>query len=160
MRACEERRDVDTFVRNVTAAANTAASLSRRSVLVVSPTCSQYWDAKVVDVATDDSGAVVGYRMHYKKWSTRFDEWVHPDRVLPRDKANLEMQGELRDGDSASASALLPTLKSLEKDIRAFKHLYSQDRARGNVPPHPLDVALRVQDPNSSEEKVRSEATS
>ena len=132
-----------------------------KSVLVVSPACSQYWDAKVLDVATDDSGAIVGYRVHYKKWSTRFDEWVHPDRVLPRDKANLEAQAELSEGDSATvgADALLPTLKSLEKDIRAFKHLYSQDRARGDVPPHPFDVALRVQDPNSSEEKVRSIAS-
>lgn len=51
------------------------------------------WDAVVVAVSREkDSENVNGYRVHYKQWSTRFDEWVSSDRVVEPSNHNLEVQ--------------------------------------------------------------------
>ena len=51
------------------------------------------WDAVVVDVSKDSgNGQVNGYLVHYKGWSSRFDEWVGPERVLDTTDINLEAQ--------------------------------------------------------------------
>ena len=68
-----------------------------KKVLVVSPSGAQLWSAKVVDLASNEAGTIVGYRVSYRQWSTRFDEWVDVKRVLPRINANLDRQVELPD---------------------------------------------------------------
>jgi len=51
-----------------------------------------------------------------------------------------------------SSSSQPATLQSLDR-INAVKHLNAPGRARGDAKPHPLEVALKVRDPNSSLEK-------
>jgi len=41
-----------------------------KSVLVISAGGQAFWDAKVLDVAME-GGEAAGYRVHYKKWSSR-----------------------------------------------------------------------------------------
>lgn len=51
------------------------------------------WDAVVIGVARATSKQkVTGYRVHYKKWSSRFDEWVEPYRVVEPSENNIEVQ--------------------------------------------------------------------
>lgn len=39
-----------------------------------------------------DTDKVDGYLVHYKNWSSRFDQWVTPDRVVEPNKVNSEVQ--------------------------------------------------------------------
>jgi len=43
-------------------------------------------------VAKDSEGKVTGYRVGYKEWSSRFDEWVEPKRVVEPNDNNLLVQ--------------------------------------------------------------------
>jgi RNA binding activity-knot of a chromodomain. len=62
-------------------------------VLVTSRPSGIIWDASVVAVAkVDESSSVVSYRVHYKEWSSRFDEWVSHSRVLELNDENVEKQ--------------------------------------------------------------------
>jgi hypothetical protein len=62
-------------------------------VLVESENGRFLWDAVVVDVAKDsDNGQVKGYLVHFKNWSSRFDSWVAPDRVVETSPNNLLVQ--------------------------------------------------------------------
>jgi hypothetical protein len=62
-------------------------------VLVESANGKLLWDAVIVDVSKDPETAKVnGYLVHYKNWSSRFDQWVVPDRVVEPNKVNLEVQ--------------------------------------------------------------------
>jgi hypothetical protein len=53
---------------------------------------NQLQGASILTVATTEDDEVVSYRVHYKEWSSRFDEWVHPSRVLEMNDVNLELQ--------------------------------------------------------------------
>jgi len=62
-------------------------------VLVQSIASGVLWDANIVVVAKrDEGGPIIAYRMHYKEWSSRFDEWVAPSRVLEVSDENIEKQ--------------------------------------------------------------------
>jgi len=62
-------------------------------VLVESANGKFLWDAVIIDVSKDPETAKVnGYLVHYKNWSSRFDQWVVPDRVVEPSKVNLEVQ--------------------------------------------------------------------
>lgn len=62
-------------------------------VLVESENGKFLWDAVVVDVSKEpETEKVNGYLVHYKNWSSRFDQWVVPDRVVEPNKVNLEVQ--------------------------------------------------------------------
>ena len=51
------------------------------------------WEAKVIGVSKDEtSGLAVGYRVSYKGWGSRFDEWVSPIRVVEPSENNLRVQ--------------------------------------------------------------------
>lgn len=61
--------------------------------MVESENGSLLWDAVVVDVSKDPSnGKVIGYLVHFKGWSSRFDSWVSRDRVVEANQANLNIQ--------------------------------------------------------------------
>lgn len=61
---------------------------------MVESTCGKLlWDATVIGVShAKDSDKVNGYRVHYKEWSSRFDEWVDPFRVVEPVENNIEVQ--------------------------------------------------------------------
>ena len=62
-------------------------------VLVESENGRFLWDAVIVDVSRDPQDSQVnGYRVHFKNWSSRFDSWVPPDRVVEPSKNNLLVQ--------------------------------------------------------------------
>ncbi len=62
-------------------------------VLVESEKGKFLWEAVVLDVSKDPvTGKVNGYLVHFKNWSSRFDQWVVPDRVVEPSKVNLEVQ--------------------------------------------------------------------
>ena len=62
-------------------------------VLVESENGKFLWDAVIVDSSKDsDTGKVNGYLVHFKNWSSRFDRWVVPDRVVEPNKINMEVQ--------------------------------------------------------------------
>ena len=143
----------------------------RKSVFVVSPSGDILWDAKIVEMAYekngdgDEQGDVVGVRVHYKKWSSRFDEWVNPARVVARDKRTLQMQHEKRYGaecmrvDLSSSGDVIMSdaefLGKLKKDkIQAVTFLYAPNRRRGPEEVRDLSIALSVRDMNSSMEKM------
>jgi hypothetical protein len=72
-------------------------------VLVESKNEKLLWNAVVVGVSTSAKDKVNGYRVHYKGWSSRFDEWVEPLRVVEPNENNLEVQVSL---SSASSFAM------------------------------------------------------
>jgi len=54
--------------------------------------CARFlWDATVIGVSHRD-GKVNGYRVHYNEWSSRFDEWVEPMRVVEPNENNVQVQ--------------------------------------------------------------------
>lgn len=62
-------------------------------VLVVSYPSGMIWDANIVAVAKkDEHSPIIGYRVHYKEWSSRFDEWVSTSRVLEFNDENIDKQ--------------------------------------------------------------------
>jgi hypothetical protein len=62
-------------------------------ILVKSKSHNMLWNAVVVAVSKDrTTDAVKSYRVHYKLWSSRFDEWVSADRVITPTDHNLEIQ--------------------------------------------------------------------
>lgn len=62
-------------------------------VLVESANGKFLWDAVIVDVSKDpETDKVNGYLVHFKEWSSRFDQWVIPDRVVEPSNVNIEIQ--------------------------------------------------------------------
>jgi len=108
-------------------------------VLVESVTGKLLWDAKIVGVSkAKDSGKVNGYRVRYDEWSSRFDEWVDPFRVVERVENNIEVQAEMLEDAASLRDGVPPTLDNMV----AKKFLRAKDRARGSAPvPNFTEVA-------------------
>ena len=62
-------------------------------VLVESTEVKLLWNASIIAVAKSrKTKKIVGYRVHYKEWSSRFDEWVDAIRVVEPSDNNLLVQ--------------------------------------------------------------------
>jgi hypothetical protein len=62
-------------------------------VLVESKCGRILWDARIVGVAKfGDDGKSLGYRISYKGWNSRFDEWVSADGVVEPSENNRRAQ--------------------------------------------------------------------
>jgi len=97
-------------------------------VLVESEKGKFLWDAVVVDVSKDpDTERVNGYLVHYKNWSSRFDQWVTPDRVVEPNSTNTEVQGEVLQDFSDANDASPPTALGT---MFAYQFLHAKKRAR------------------------------
>lgn len=97
-------------------------------VLVESKCGKILWDAKVIAVAQDPSTEkVTGYRVHYLYWSTRFDEWVEPFRVVEPNENNLTVQEDLLE-DILTAKEGIPDMLNR---LVATQFLHASDRSRG-----------------------------
>ncbi len=111
-------------------------------VLVESATGKLLWDASVIAVSKDRStNQVNGYRVHYKEWSSRFDEWVDILRVVEPSEYNIEVQTELLDEYFDSRGDGVPS--SLE-GMTAAKYLNSVNRERGSAPVPNFSDAISV----------------
>lgn len=97
-------------------------------VLVQSVASGVLWDANIVAVAKrDESDTIIAYRMHYKEWSSRFDEWVTPSRVLEVSDENIEKQQKC----SSNIADYEKDLSSALRNLKASAYLCSPHRARG-----------------------------
>lgn len=96
-------------------------------ILVESKSGNLLWDASVIAVSKDKAtDKVNSYRIHYKLWSTRFDEWVSPDRVVEPSNHNIEVQEELLEEWMAFKEGVPEALDYLV----ARNYLHSKRRAR------------------------------
>jgi hypothetical protein len=125
-----------------------------KSVLVRSQGGKLLWEAKVLEIATNEQGEQVGIRVHYKRFSTRFDEWLPPSLLLERNKRNVALMEQLDDIEfKNSAFANVNQHEPLMAErVTATSFIDAPGRARGNVPARGLDAALSLNDVNSSEE--------
>lgn len=106
-------------------------------VLVESKCGRMLWDAKVLVVSHKDD-KVNGYRVRYKGWSSRFDEWVTPFRVVEPIEANIAIQEEMIQ-ELHQNEIIVPDVL---KKMNARKHVNSKDRARSRARiPEFTDVA-------------------
>ena len=111
-------------------------------VLVESATGKLLWDASVIAVSKDRStDQVNGYRVHYKEWSSRFDEWVDILRVVEPSEYNIEVQTELLDEYFEARGDGVPA--SLE-GMAAAKYVNSINRERGSAPLPNFSDAISV----------------
>ena len=110
------------------------------------------WDASVVAVS-HLGGKVNGYRVHYKGWSTRFDEWVEKSRVVEPNENNVQVQEEMVEDLHKSASLNdTPKNKFLQK-LGATSYINKRDRARGHLcPPNFVEVCSTPKGASSGEE--------
>lgn len=111
-------------------------------VLVESAAGKLLWDASVIAVSKDRStDQVNGYRVHYKEWSSRFDEWVDILRVVEPSEYNIEVQTELLDEYFEARGDGVP--RSLE-GMAAANYVNSINRERGSAPLPNFSDAISV----------------
>lgn len=123
------------------------------NVLVESTCGSRLWDARIVGVSKPkDSNKArdVSYRVSYKSWSSRFDEWVSGDRVVEPSENNIEVQAEMLEDDTALRYGLPPSLDMLE----AKSFLNAKDRIRGFLPLPPFAQIIKTSSNASVNEKI------
>jgi Bromodomain len=97
-------------------------------VLVESKCGRMLWDSKVMAVSYQDT-KINGYRIRYKGWSSRFDEWVNPFRVVEPIETNLVIQNEMI-LELQGNSVLVPDAL---KKMKAKVYLSRSDRARNKA---------------------------
>mmetsp|Transcript_3362 Transcript_3362/g.4934 ORF Transcript_3362/g.4934 Transcript_3362/m.4934 type:complete len:460 (+) Transcript_3362:3852-5231(+) len=103
-------------------------------ILVESASGKLLWEAVVVAVSKSRStDKVNSYRVHYKEWSSRFDEWVQPFRVVEPSDNNLLVQEEMLEEVLAKKDAVPKPLEHMS----AVGFLNSRNRARGPHTPLP-----------------------
>mmetsp|Transcript_16973 Transcript_16973/g.46621 ORF Transcript_16973/g.46621 Transcript_16973/m.46621 type:complete len:2275 (-) Transcript_16973:34-6858(-) len=122
-------------------------------VLVESTCGTRLWDARIVGVskcADSNEACKVSYRVSYKSWSSRFDEWVSGDRVVEPSENNTEVQAEMLEDAIAAHSGLPPSLDDLE----AKSYLHSKDRLRGFLPLPPFAQIMSTAPHASANEKI------
>jgi hypothetical protein len=102
-------------------------------VMVESPSGKLLWDAAIIAVSKDkNTERVNGYRVHYREWSSRFDEWVAPPRVVEPSEHNILCQSELLEEHFAIHGA--DGVPKVLEDMAAASHVHRKKRARGCAP--------------------------
>lgn len=148
--------------------------VENESVLVESCNGKLLWNATIVGVSQAiGTGKVNGYRVHYDEWSSRFDEWVDPYRVVERVENNIEVQVScllfLKFGQSklnivvvhVVQAEMLEDAASLRhgvppelNNMLANKFLRAKDRARGLAPLPNFSEVARVEPTASTGKKT------
>jgi hypothetical protein len=114
---------------------------------------SRLWDARIVGVSNLKKNKEAGditYRVSYKSWSSRFDEWVAANRVVEPSENNIGVQVEMLEEDTESRNDLPPSLDVLE----AKSFLNSKDRIRGFLPLPPFAQIMETSPGASANEKI------
>ena len=107
-------------------------------VLVESKSVKLLWDASIIAVSVDqESGNVDGYRVHYTDWSSRFDEWVQPLRVVEPSEYNLEVMEEMY--EESIVSKKVCSAPSKLHCMGAVKNVHAPRRARGSLAPTSME---------------------
>jgi len=123
-------------------------------VLVESSTRKILWDAKVIAAAKkDEDGPIIGYRVKYKDWSSRFDEWVAPSRVFDTSDEHLTRQHNCAAMLAKEPTALPQSIISLV----AASFLDSPNRARDLSYMPSFGKILRTPNKISLEDEVLTE---
>lgn len=71
-----------------------------------------------------------GYKVRYRGWSSRFDEWVVPARLVEPSENNRQVQEEMLEEAAARRDGLPLALHNMV----AKEFLRNKDRSRGNLP--------------------------
>lgn len=111
-------------------------------VLVESKCGTRLWDAKIIGVAkgNSDKPKDMSYRVSYKSWSSRFDEWVSGERVVEPSDNNIEVQKEMIEDEIYRRQCLPAELE----DMVANSYFNSKDRARGCLPLPPFSQIMKT----------------
>jgi hypothetical protein len=117
-------------------------------VLVESKNGTRLWDAEIKAIAKNLEGKVTGYRVHYKGWGSRYDEWVSEDRVVEGNDNNRQVQAAMSKDRSTSRGGLPASLENME----ACSYMFAKDRARGNAPLPDFERIAHVA-PNAPEDQ-------
>jgi len=100
-------------------------------VLVESSAGNLLWNATIIAVAkSKKTKKIIGYRVHYKEWSSRFDEWVDVTRVVEPSDNNLIVQQERLEESIGGRLAIPESLKYLQ----AKTFLEKQNRDSSALP--------------------------
>ena len=129
---------VDDMEVDIEGVENREPFVEGEEALVESKDGKLLWKASITAVSIDEnSGKVDGYRIHYSDWSSRFDEWVQPLRVVEPSEYNIEVMDELyeesltvKEGGGAPLDL---------HHMEAVKHLFAPRRARELRPPTYVD---------------------
>ncbi|CAB9519085.1 specific demethylase 5C [Seminavis robusta] len=103
---------------------------TNEKVLVESKSGKLLWDAVVLEVSRSEGDKVTGYRVRYSGWSSRFDEWVDPSRLVEPSENNRQVQEEMLEEAAMKKEGLPAALNNME----AFAFIRAGTRARGAVP--------------------------
>jgi hypothetical protein len=123
-------------------------------VLVESKPAQLMWDAAVTAVSRrrlegPNTGLLIdAYRIQYKGWSSRFIEWVKPNRVVEPSENNRLLQEEMLEEVAGSQ----PGLPTALNNLRAVQFLHARDRLRGSVPLPDFESVANVRVSKSSSE--------
>mmetsp|Transcript_18552 Transcript_18552/g.27564 ORF Transcript_18552/g.27564 Transcript_18552/m.27564 type:complete len:1268 (-) Transcript_18552:75-3878(-) len=111
-------------------------------VFVVATGDKLLWDASVVSV--DRHGSKIrAYQVQYSGWSARFNQWVSPNRMVPRNNKTTQEQKQLLSAVAESSDELSPTLVAMN----GFKYYDStEDRVRVERPMNLAAVANLPED--------------
>jgi len=84
-------------------------------VLIESFAGKLLWNASIVTVSkSKKTKKILGYKVHYTEWSSRFDEWVEPIRVVEPSENNLLVQDERLEEVMTARLAMPETLNQLQ----------------------------------------------
>lgn len=143
-------------------------------VLVESKCAKLLWHGRVVAVS-QNQGKVNGYRIHYFGWSSRFDEWVRPRRVVEPTENNLQVQVRLCPMSRHICSRDNPNWPSIKEErfqeystwrqhgvpkelegLTAKKFVGAKDRARGRARPVDIFKLASLDQCKSASERMMS----
>lgn len=115
-------------------------------VLVESLDGDLLWDAKIISVSKDSNEEMInGYRVHYKDWSSRFDEWVKPTKVVEPSENNLIVQSE-----RLEENVRRKAFPGMVKELAAISFLFAKDRSRALNSPFPETSKILSLGPGAS----------
>ena len=127
-----------------------------KRVLVKSFKGDLLYDARILKLHKigDD---VVGVCVHYNKFSSRYDEWISPSRLVRKTDENYELQSSLKEAHTDRELLRIKNECAADIDesdpveaLRANEYVEASNRARGDLPATDLTKALVYNGINSS----------
>lgn len=124
-------------------------------MLVESDCRKVLWNAKVISVSKmGANNAVLGYKISYSGWGSRYNSFVIPSRVIQATENNKHAREDRRDENVSFRDGLPDELR----DLRAREFLKAPDRARGSYPLLDFSKVSKTSPNSSADDRVLSVA--